>query len=1107
VCIMAKKRKQDIHPSTFMKIELEPLISSETNFTIFINEKIKRLHKIIQNIVLSTQKHKNIDIFSNSELNVCNNNLTELYNLIEELKSKCLSQIPIDNQPEILAELQQCFDKISTIMSSFGNINLEDILYVVFGKDYKIKLPITNQSEFSSKLELIKTHVSYIGYKMTPWKKGEPNKYLGLCNDKITDNTIIAEDYCTLECFEPITLHRSFYYSTQGIRIVIQNEKLQKTLILSGVVNGIEGEWLTTENYIKYRKSEILEYIDNHMDNIDKYISERLVSTFCLKDYLIYSANDVCKKYMTCMVDVEYVKTHDINAVIKRFLEMDIIHQRGFLMQLLIYDKEYNVHYIAYMLYDLLTGATSVSSNEKIDSDQQTLIYNSFPYLIKLYFKDAMKNTIQYSNESINKYDTSRVTIEQQVLLLKVSDIIKDKAITKLKEIKGKPDDQSGKAKQYLEGLLKIPFNCYKKEPILRKINIINDHFFNLISVIENYTEDNNNSDQLKIYKKSKYTVLEINRFTSQIIEKNSINVEKYIKETIGRATKSDLIHISNFIKTRMESKFSVKSTLTRAHIISLISDFIFSDKLQNNTILFDIAKIIDASNKISMSYELTQNITREIKEVRGLMTGINDVLDSSIYAHKKAKTQILKVISQWINGEQNGYCFGFEGSPGIGKTSLAKRGLATCLKDENGNARPFSFIALGGSCNGSTLEGHSYTYVNSTWGKIVDILMDSKCMNPIIYIDELDKVSKTEQGREIIGILTHLIDYSQNDEFQDKYFSGIPIDLSKVLFIFSYNDPELIDRILLDRIHRIKFENLSWEDKIVIANKFILPEINTKMGFCESVHITNDVLEYIIENFTLEPGIRKLKEILYDLYGEINIELLSECETDKSIEVPIIIKKEDLGKKYLKYYKKLVEKTVHLESKIGVINGLWASANGNGGIIPIECVYFPSSTFLDLRLTGMQGDVMKESMSVAKTLAWKLTPIETQQGLIKELDDTKNQGLHIHCPDGSVSKDGPSAGTAITCVIYSLLNNKKIKHNIAITGEITLQGNVTAIGGLDLKIIGGIRAGVKTFIYPMSNHREFEECELKYKKLFDKNGIKFIEVDKILDVFPHIFE
>ena len=175
----------------------------------------------------------------------------------------------------------------------------------------------------------------------------------------------------------------------------------------------------------------------------------------------------------------------------------------------------------------------------------------------------------------------------------------------------------------------------------------------------------------------------------------------------------------------------------------------------------------------------------------------------------KKPNDKYLKIVGQWINGEQKGYCFGFEGSPGVGKTSLAKRGLASCLEDENGVTRPFSFIALGGSSNGSTLEGHNYTYVNSTWGKVVDVLMESKCMNPIIYIDELDKVSKTEQGREIIGILTHLIDTTQNDEFQDRYFSGIPFDLSKALFIFSYNDPDQIDRILLDRIHRIQISQL----------------------------------------------------------------------------------------------------------------------------------------------------------------------------------------------------------------------------------------------------------------------------------------------------------
>ena len=153
-------------------------------------------------------------------------------------------------------------------------------------------------------------------------------------------------------------------------------------------------------------------------------------------------------------------------------------------------------------------------------------------------------------------------------------------------------------------------------------------------------------------------------------------------------------------------------------------------------------------------------------------------------------------------------------------------------MKDDIGEPRPFSFIALGGSCNGSTLEGHSYTYMNSTWGRIIDILMESKCMNPIIYIDELDKVSKTENGREIIGIFTHLIDQTQNDSFQDKYFSGIDIDLSKALFIFSYNDPEQIDKVLLDRIHRIKFENLTTSEKVVIVNRFILPEINKKMGF-----------------------------------------------------------------------------------------------------------------------------------------------------------------------------------------------------------------------------------------------------------------------------------
>ena len=486
-------------------------------------------------------------------------------------------------------------------------------------------------------------------------------------------------------------------------------------------------------------------------------------------------------------------------------------------------------------------------------------------------------------------------------------------------------------------------------------------------------------------------------------------------------------------------------------------------------------------------------------------LDNITEILDDSIYGHNHSKNQILKIFGQWMSGEQSGYCFGFEGSPGVGKTSLAKKGLANCLKDEHGVSRPFAFIALGGSCNGSTLEGHSFTYVNSTWGRITDILMETKCMNPIIYIDELDKVSKTEHGKEIIGILTHLIDTTQNDVFQDKYFSGINIDLSKALFIFSYNDPEQIDKVLLDRIHRIKFDNLSLDEKIVIVEKYILPEINKKMGFSDIVFLSKEIIEFIIESYTLEPGVRKLKEVLFDLFGEINIHILKNSDT--SMILPIMITKEDLEQKYLTKYQKIEDKKINKENKVGIVNGLWANSLGKGGIIQIEAVFFPSSTFLELRLTGLQGDVMKESMNVAKTLAWSLTDDNQKKELIQMFESTKCQGLHIHCPEGAISKDGPSAGTAITVAIYSLLNNKKIKKDIAMTGEINLQGDVTAIGGLETKIIGGIKSGIKTFLYPESNINDFNK--FKEKLIFNNvcKDIHFIPVTQINNVLSLIFE
>jgi len=400
-------------------------------------------------------------------------------------------------------------------------------------------------------------------------------------------------------------------------------------------------------------------------------------------------------------------------------------------------------------------------------------------------------------------------------------------------------------------------------------------------------------------------------------------------------------------------------------------------------------------------------------------------------------------------------------------------------------------------------LEGHNYTYVGSTWGKIVDILIETKFMNAVIFIDGLDKISKTEHGKELVGILTHLIDSTQNDSFQDKYYSGIDLNLSKALFIFSYNDVDSIDRILLDRIHRIKFKHLSMAEKVVITNKYILPEIYSKMGLDNTVIINDNIIEFLINTYTNEPGVRKLKELLFEIIGELNLSLL--LNTDTSYNLPIVITIYDIKYKYLKERLERTIKKINDTDEIGVINGLWANSVGQGGLLHIEAMYGPATGFLELQLTGMQGDVMKESMTVSKTVAWSLLTNEKKEEFLELVQKKKCYGIHLHVPEGATPKDGPSAGAAITTVIYSLLMERKINRNFAMTGEICLQGKVTAIGGLDLKIMGGLDAGATKFIYPCENEKHYKEFynNLKDKSILD--GIEFYKVDNIQQVLDLI--
>ena len=252
-------------------------------------------------------------------------------------------------------------------------------------------------------------------------------------------------------------------------------------------------------------------------------------------------------------------------------------------------------------------------------------------------------------------------------------------------------------------------------------------------------------------------------------------------------------------------------------------------------------------------------------------MENAKNQLDNCVYGLNDAKLQIMQMIGQWISNPGSlGTAIAINGPPGTGKTSLVKEGISKIL------GREFTFIALGGSGDSSFLEGHSYTYEGSSWGKIVQILIDSKCMNPVIYFDELDKISDTPRGEEIIGILTHLTDTSQNSQFHDKYFSGIDFDLSKCLFIFSYNDESKVNSILKDRMYRIQTKGYDAKEKLIIAKDYLLPKIREQVSFtADEVIIPDETIQYIVSNKALtkeESGVRNLKRCLEIIHTKLNL-------------------------------------------------------------------------------------------------------------------------------------------------------------------------------------------------------------------------------------------
>jgi endopeptidase La len=457
------------------------------------------------------------------------------------------------------------------------------------------------------------------------------------------------------------------------------------------------------------------------------------------------------------------------------------------------------------------------------------------------------------------------------------------------------------------------------------------------------------------------------------------------------------------------------------------------------------------------------------------------DKMNSTVYGHTKCKETIIELIGKWIsNPKSTGKSIGLQGPPGVGKTLFAKA-LGKILNI------PFSQLNVGGVDDASILTGHSFTYSSAQNGIIIDNMIQGQSPRCVMFFDEIDKTGIKHGVNEIMNVLIHLTDPNTNDKFNDKFFQEVTFPLDKVLFVFSYNDTKKVDKILLDRLEQINVEAYNTNDKIEIFKKHLLKEVCTDINLdpCMFLH-DDDSLTHLIETYTHEAGVRELKRKIEKIMYKINLEkLYGEIDISNKINIT-----KELIDKYLEKPTSVTKK-IFPTNEIGVINGMYATTGGPGGILPI-LIYknFTGSKF-KLRSTGQQKSVMKESIKFSFTIAINLL----KEKWVTEFMNTHKYGLHIHTPDGSTPKDGPSAGGAFTSAFISRILQKKIKNNIAMTGEIETNGNLTAIGGLEQKLMGAKKAGVKFVFIPKENEEDYNKIEKKNLTLMDNNfRVKIVE-------------
>lgn len=436
------------------------------------------------------------------------------------------------------------------------------------------------------------------------------------------------------------------------------------------------------------------------------------------------------------------------------------------------------------------------------------------------------------------------------------------------------------------------------------------------------------------------------------------------------------------------------------------------------------------------------------------------EVLNEEHYGLEDVKERILEYLSvKKMSGTLKGPILCLVGPPGVGKTSIA-RSIAKAVN------RKYVRMSLGGMRDEAEIRGHRRTYVGAIPGRIVYSLKEAKSMNPLILLDEIDKLSSDYKGNPGDALL-EVLDSEQNKTFRDNYME-LPIDLSKVLFITTANSLDTIPRPLLDRMEVVEVSGYTYEEKFNIARNHLIPKIFKEYKLNNEVITINDeAIRFVIDGYTRESGVRSLERVISSLIRKSMASILKKNLKGMNIDKAKV--EELLGTKRYSFDEKMKE------DKIGVVTGMAWTVYG-GDTLPVEAMVMSGSG--KLQLTGQLGDVMQESAKAAYTYV----RANASKYNIKE-DFYKTKDIHIHVPEGAVPKDGPSAGVTMVTALVSALSGNKVKCNVAMTGEVTLTGRVLAIGGLKEKSLAAYRMGIDTIIIPKENEKDIEKIPSSVKE------------------------